>query len=170
MKLSLRRTPWTRRRKIGSDKLILLREVDQARSSTLLRNILMGLRNPRQPGSGEWPHPRTGLWEISSTGRISSKCRILKNFHPAFATIVDSPGIMQMSARNPNNRSPSSRIITPDPLTTTPTRSRSFKWSKANWISWVTSLTDNTYLVRPLLSNLEIRFFLRGVGSDAPSF
>jgi hypothetical protein len=47
----------------------------------------------------------------------------IKNFHPAYATIVDSPGIMPMSARTPNSRSPSSRSRTPDPLMTTTTRS-----------------------------------------------
>jgi hypothetical protein len=135
--------PWRRHRKIGSDKLISLPAVDRASSSELSRSMLMGLRNPHHLGSGDWPHSRTILREISSTRRTSSKCPSLKNVRPAYATIVDSPGIMQMSARTPGIRSPSSRSRTPDPLMATTARSQAFKWSKANWISWVTSLFEN---------------------------
>jgi hypothetical protein len=135
--------PWRRHRKIESDKLISLPVVNRASSSTLSRSILTGLRNPHHLGSGEWPHSRTSLREISSTKRFNSKCPSLKNFRPAYAAIVDSLGIMQMSARTPGSRSPSSRTRTLDPLMATTTRSQAFKWSKANWISWVTSLFEN---------------------------
>jgi hypothetical protein len=79
--------------------------------------------------SGQWRmnHSRTSIREIFSTRRISSKCPSLKNFRPAYATIVDSPGIMQMSARTPGSRSPSSRSRTPDPLMATTARSQVFK-------------------------------------------
>jgi hypothetical protein len=53
-----------------------------------------------------------------------------KIFHPVCATIVDSPGILPMSARTPDSRSPSSRSKTPDLLSTT--TSQAIKWSKAN--------------------------------------
>jgi hypothetical protein len=42
------------------------------------------------------------------------------------------PGILPMSARTPDSRSPSSRSRTSDPLRATATRSQAFKWSKAN--------------------------------------
>jgi hypothetical protein len=129
--------PWRRHRKIRSDKLISLPAVNRASSSDLSRSILMGLRNPCHLGSGEWSHSKTSLREISSTKRIN-KCPSLKNFCPAYATIVDSPGIMQMSARTPGSRS-----RTQYPLMATTTRSQVFKWSKANWISWVTSILEN---------------------------
>jgi hypothetical protein len=135
--------PWRRHRKIGSHKLISLPAMNRASSSVLSKSILMGLRNPRHLGNGEWPHSRTSLREISSTRRISSKCPSLKNFRPAFATIVDSQGIMLMSARTPDSRNRSSRSRTPDPLMANPARRQVFKWSKANWISWVTSLFEN---------------------------
>jgi hypothetical protein len=130
----------------------------------------MSLHNPLHLGSGEWPHSRTSLRKISSTRRISSKCPSLKNFRPAFATIVDSPVIMQMSAWTPGSRSPSNRSRTPDLLKATTIRSQAFEWSKANWISWVTSLFENTSLLCLLLSNLGTRFCLRGVGCDALGF
>jgi hypothetical protein len=87
--------------------------------------------------SGQWritsfQNKRSGYF---STKRINSKCPSLKNFRPAYATIVDSPGIMQMSAWTPDSRSPSNRSRTPDPLMATTARSQAFKWSKANWIS-----------------------------------
>jgi hypothetical protein len=50
-----------------------------------------------------------------------------KNFRPAYATIVDSPSIMQMSARTPGNKSPNSRSRTPDLLIATIARSPVFK-------------------------------------------
>jgi hypothetical protein len=51
----------------------------------------------------------------------------LKELPPAYATIVDSPGILPMSARTPDSRSPSSRSRTPDPLRATASRSQAFK-------------------------------------------
>jgi hypothetical protein len=50
-----------------------------------------------------------------------------KELSPAFATIVDSLGIMQMSARTPGSRSPNSRTRTPDLLKATTARSQAFK-------------------------------------------
>jgi hypothetical protein len=50
---------------------------------------------------------------------------------------------MQMSARTRGSRNPISRSTTLDPLMATTARSQAFKWSKANWISWVTSLFEN---------------------------
>jgi hypothetical protein len=55
-----------------------------------------------------------------------------ETFHPICATIVDNPGITQMSARTADSRSPSNRSKTPDPLRTTTTTSQAFKRSKAN--------------------------------------
>jgi hypothetical protein len=53
-----------------------------------------------------------------------------KIFHPVCATIVGSPGILPMSARTPDSRSPNSRSRTSDLLSTT--TSQALKWSKAN--------------------------------------
>jgi hypothetical protein len=91
-----------------------------------------------------------------------------KIFLPGCATILDSPGILSISARNPDSRSPNSRSRTPDLLSTT--TSQALKWSKANSISWVTLLSQNHSPLPLVISNLGTRFFLRGVDCDAPGF
>jgi hypothetical protein len=83
-----------------------------------------------------------------------------KIFHPVCATIVDSPGILPMSARTPDSKSPSNTSRTPDMLSTT--TSQALKWSKANRISWVTPLSQNHSSPPLVISNLGTRFFLRG--------
>jgi hypothetical protein len=88
-----------------------------------------------------------------------------KELPPAFATTVDNPGISYVIARTP-----SSRIRTSGQLKVITSRSRSFKGSQTSLTSWVISLSENTSLFHFVLSNLGSRFFLRGVGCDAPGF
>jgi hypothetical protein len=92
-----------------------------------------------------------------------------KELQPRICYNCRQSGITQ-SVRTPDSRSPSSRSRTANPLKATTARSQAFKWSKDNWISWVTSLFENTSLLRLLLLNLGTRFCLRGVGCDASGF
>jgi hypothetical protein len=71
---------------------------------------------------------------------------------------------------NPRQQKPHQQKQNPGSAMATTARSQAFKWSKANWISWVTSLIENTSLLCIVLSNLGTRFCLRGVGCDAPGF
>jgi hypothetical protein len=73
-----------------------------------------------------------------SSRKISNKFPSPKNFHPAFATIVDNPGISYVIARIP-----SSRIRTSKQLKVITARSRSFKGSQTSITLWVTSLSEN---------------------------
>jgi hypothetical protein len=74
--------------------------------------------------SGQWRmtafqnKPSGNFQYLKNQQQVSS----LKNFRPAFAIIVDSRGIIQMSARTPGNRS-----RTPNLLMATTARSQAFK-------------------------------------------
>jgi hypothetical protein len=56
-----------------------------------------------------------------------NKLPSLKNFHPAFATIVDNPGIMPINARTLGGTSPIHKGKAPEQIRVIMTRSQIFK-------------------------------------------
>jgi hypothetical protein len=66
-----------------------------------------------------------------------NKLPSLKNFRPAFATIVDNPDIMPINARTLGGTSPIHRGKAPKQIRVIMTRNQIFKWSKVSVTSWV---------------------------------
>jgi hypothetical protein len=95
----------------------------------------------------------------------SNKSPSPESFHPVCVTIVDNPGITDIIAQIAKIR-----IKTSELLSVLTTRNRFFKESQAGLTLWVTPLSKNHFPFSLVISNLGTRFFLRGVGRDAPGF
>jgi hypothetical protein len=83
--------------------------------------------------SGELP---TGNFVLARANKVITVARSyinklprLKNFHPAFATIVDNPDIMPINARTLGRTSHIHRGKAPKQIRVIITRSQIFKWS-----------------------------------------
>jgi hypothetical protein len=70
----------------------------------------------------------------------------LKNFHPAFATNVDNPGITPIHAQTLGWTSPVHKDTAPKQVRVIRTRSQICKEIKISVISWVVFLVENIYL------------------------
>jgi hypothetical protein len=100
--------------------------------------------------SGELP---TGNFVLARTNKVITAARSyvnmlpsLKNFHPAFATIVDNPGITPINARTLGRTSPIRRGKAPKQIRVIITRSQISKGSKISVNSWVLFLFKNISL------------------------
>jgi hypothetical protein len=85
------------------------------------------VKNLHEPQKGQRKRRERGFALSRKPSNRSPHPRI---FLPGYATIVDSPGILPISARTPDSRSPNSRSRTPDLLSTT--TSQALKWSNTN--------------------------------------
>jgi hypothetical protein len=83
---------------------------------------------------------------ITAARSYINKLPRLKNFHLAFATIVDNSGISPINARTLGGTSPIHRGKAPKQVRVIITRSQIFKGSKINVNSWVLYLLENTSL------------------------
>jgi hypothetical protein len=83
---------------------------------------------------------------ITAARSYINKLPRLNNFRPAFATIVDNPGITPINARTLGGTSPIHRGKAPKQIRVITTRNQIFKWSKVSIISWVLFLLENTSL------------------------
>jgi hypothetical protein len=90
--------------------------------------------NHLQLDAGRWIRRRINLQEISSSVTPSSKPPSPMHPHATTAsivvTIVDSLGIMQMTAQSPSRTSPTSRVKGQGPCRSIQPRSR---WCKSSW-------------------------------------
>jgi hypothetical protein len=100
--------------------------------------------------SGELP---TGNFVLARANKVITVARSyinklprLKNFHPAFATIVDNPDIMPINARTLGRTSHIHRGKAPKQIRVIITRSQIFKWSMVSITSWVLFLLENISL------------------------
>jgi hypothetical protein len=93
----------------------------------------------------------------------------LKDFCPAFAAIVDNPGITPIHARTLGWTSPVHRGKAPKQVRVIRTRSQVFKGSTIGVTSWVLFLFENIYLYdllsivvreQPLVDFLMVMFML----------
>jgi hypothetical protein len=75
-----------------------------------------------------------------------NKVPSLKDFRPAFATIVDNPGITPIHDRTLSWTSPVHRGKAPKQVRVIRTRSQVFKGSTISVTSWVLFLFENIYL------------------------
>jgi hypothetical protein len=75
-----------------------------------------------------------------------NKLPSLKNFHPAFSTIVDNSGITPIHARTLGWTSPVHKGKAPKQVRVIVIRSPIFKGSKIGVTSWVLFLFKNIYL------------------------
>jgi hypothetical protein len=88
-------------------------------------------------------------WANNGTTTAKSqvnKLRRLKNSRPAFATIVDNPGIMPIHAQTLGWTSPIHKGKAAKQVRVIRTRSQICKESKISVISWVVFLVENIYL------------------------
>jgi hypothetical protein len=83
---------------------------------------------------------------ITAARSYINKLPRLKNFHPAFATIVDNPDVMPINARTLGGTSPIHRGKAPKKVRVIITRSQIFKGSKISVNSWVLFLFENISL------------------------
>jgi hypothetical protein len=100
--------------------------------------------------SGELP---TGNFVLARANKVITVARSyinklprLKNFRPAFATIVDNPGITPIDAQTLGWTSPVHRGKAPKQVRVIITRSQIFKGSKISVNSWVLFLFENISL------------------------
>jgi hypothetical protein len=85
--------------------------------------------------------------EVATVARSHiNKLPSLKNFRPAFATIVDNPGISPINARTLGRTSHIHRGKAPKQVRVIRTRSQILKESKISVVSWVVFLVENIYL------------------------
>jgi hypothetical protein len=83
---------------------------------------------------------------MTTTKSQVNKLRRLKNSRPAFATIVENPGITPIRARTLGWTSPAHIGKAPKQVRVIITRSQTFKGSKISVDSWVLFLFENTSL------------------------
>jgi hypothetical protein len=88
-----------------------------------------------------------------------------ETFHPVCATIVNNPGISYVIAQISRVK-----ISTLEQLRVLTARTQFVKGSRTSLTLWVTPLSKNHLPFPLVISNLRTRFFLRGVGCDAPGF
>jgi hypothetical protein len=100
--------------------------------------------------SGELP---TGSFVLARANKVITAARSynnmlpsLKNFRPAFATIVDNPSIMPINARTLGRTNDIHRGKAPKQIRVIITRSRIFQGSKISVNSWVLFLFENISL------------------------
>jgi hypothetical protein len=70
----------------------------------------------------------------------------LRNFHPAFAIIVDNPGITPINSRTLGRTSPIHRGKAPNQIRVITTRNQIFKGSQISVTLWALFLLENTSL------------------------
>jgi hypothetical protein len=90
--------------------------------------------------------PRKANKGTTTTRSHVNKLPSLKNFRPAFATIVGNPNIMPIHARTLDRASHLHRGSAPKQIRVVITRSQICKWTKVSITSWVVFLFKNIYL------------------------
>jgi hypothetical protein len=125
-----------------------------------LNTLLM--RHLREPRSGQGKRRGTGS---ALSRKPRNKSPSPETFHPVCATIVDNPDITDVIVQITNIR-----FRTSEQLSVLKASTRVFKERQIRLTLWVTPLSQNHTSPPLVISNLGTRFFLMGVGCDAPGF